>query len=187
MHFERSDVSIAPPKIGNQFINNNDGTVYIILHRRKDENLKTLIDKDDLERVLTFPYTWYASYKPCIKGYYATAMDHRIHRQVTLHQFIANSHEDVVDHINGDSLDNRKSNLRVVPHEANSMNRKSKNRNNKSGYRNVCKIGNQWIVQIQINGRTTKVGTFPLDKLEEAGKFAEEMREKYYGEYAGAS
>ena len=28
---------------------------------------------------------------------------------------------------------------------------------------------------------------FPEDKLEEAGKFAEQMREKYYGEFAGLS
>lgn len=45
----------------------------------------------------------------------------------------------------------------------------------------------KWIVQLQINGKNSVLGKFPLDKIEEAGKFAEEMRKKYYGEFAGKS
>ena len=38
-----------------------------------------------------------------------------------------------------------------------------------------------------MNGTNTCLGRFPKDQLEEAGKFAEEMRQKYYGKYAGGS
>ena len=43
----------------------------------------------------------------------------------------------------------------------------------------------KWAVQLQINKKGVVLGTFPKNKLEEAGKFAEEMRQKYYGEFAG--
>lgn len=71
----------------------------------------------------------------------------------------------------------------------NAQNRKSRNKNNKSGYRNVCwsKSEKKWLVQLQINKRNTVLGKFSYDELEQAGKFAEEMRQKYYGEFAGVS
>ena len=93
----------------------------------------------------------------------------------------------VIDHINHNTLDNRKENLRVIADSNNSKNRKTKNSNNKSGYRNVSwsKSENAWKVQISINGKNTYLKSFPYEQLEEAGRYAEEMRQKYYGEYAG--
>lgn len=90
-----------------------------------------------------------------------------------------------MDHENHDSTDCRKSNLREANNKLNTKHRKGKNSNNKSGYRNVCRQGNKWVVQLQVNGKNTKLGSFDLDQLEEAGRFAQEMREKYYGDYKG--
>lgn len=92
-----------------------------------------------------------------------------------------------VDHRNHIPTDNRKSNLRVITVEQNSRNRETKNRNNKSGYRNVSwrKNENVWVVQLQINGRNTVIGRFPKEQLEKAGKFAEQKRREIYGEFAG--
>lgn len=89
----------------------------------------------------------------------------------------------LVDHRNYDTLDNRKENLRIVQSQANTRNRSGRNSNNKSGYRNVCLVKGKWIVQLQINGRNTKLGSF--DDVHKAGAFAKEMRNKYYGEFAG--
>lgn len=43
-------------------------------------------------------------------------------------------------------------------------------------------LTNNWIVQLQINGKNTKLGRF--DDVDVAGKFAEEMRQKYYQNFA---
>jgi len=45
--------------------------------------------------------------------------------------------------------------------------------------------GNTWSVQLQIDGKNTTLKRFPKDQLDEAVIFAEEMRQKYYGEWAG--
>jgi hypothetical protein len=91
----------------------------------------------------------------------------------------------IIDHKNHKGLDNRKENLRLVNKSKNAKHRNGKNKNNKSGYRNVCWISkyNKWCVQLQINGRNTLLGKF--DDVHEAGRFAEEMRQKYYGEFKG--
>ena len=39
----------------------------------------------------------------------------------------------------------------------------------------------------EYNGKTKCLGKFPYEELEQAGRFAEEMRQKLYGEYAGLS
>ena len=93
----------------------------------------------------------------------------------------------IVDHIEHNSLDNRKCKLREAEHTNNTKNRKSRNSNNKSGYRNVSWNRSGWSVQIQINGKNTTLKRFKRNELEEAGKFAEEMREKSYGEFKGES
>jgi hypothetical protein len=90
-----------------------------------------------------------------------------------------------VDHKNNDGTDNREENLRVTSHSNNEKNRKGANKNNKSGYRNVAISHGKLLIQLQINGKNTVLKTFPLDQLEDAGKYAEEMRKKYYGDYAG--
>jgi hypothetical protein len=92
-----------------------------------------------------------------------------------------------VDHINHDTLDNRKCNLRIADTSDNSRHRKGRNRNNVTGYRNVSYIKNckglPYWVQIMIDGKNTVVGKF--NNPEDAGEYAEKMRKKYYGDFAG--
>lgn len=61
-------------------------------------------------------------------------------KQVTvlMHRVIARTPDNlVVDHINGDGLDNRKQNLRSVDKIVNCQNRTRMNRNNTSGHRGI--------------------------------------------------
>ena len=94
-----------------------------------------------------------------------------------------------MDHINHNTLDNRKENLRISEVLENSRHRKGKNKNNTTGYRNVLYIKSNtkhpYIVRLQINGKGVQLGKFA--DVHEAGTFAEEMRQKYYGEFAGDS
>lgn len=184
---------MARKKEGNNYIiDKKNNIVKIELRRRGEENLWTIIDIEDLQRILDFPYSWFSKYDPHINDFYSVSTEYLyfdnkkpVNRPVYLHQYIMRAEGRIVDHINNNTLDNRKSNLRIVPDANNSKNRKGRNRNNKSGYRNVSRYDNQWYVQLQVNGKNTCLGKFPLDNLDDAVKFAEEMRQKYYGEYAG--
>lgn len=42
-------------------------------------------------------------------------------------------------------------------------------------------------MQLQINKKNTVLGKFDYEDLDKAGQFAEEMRQKYYGEFAGSN
>ena len=182
---------MARKKGNNYVVDEENGIARIELNRRNAEILWTIVDLEDLERVINFPYTWYAKYNHTNDCYYAYASPYCPETQrcnpIFLHQFIMSAEGKTVDHKNNDTLDNSKSNLRIVLDTDNSKNRKCKNKNNTSGYRNVSwsKKDNKWIVQLQINKKNNVLGRF--DDVHEAGRFAKEMREKYYGEFAGNS
>ena len=180
---------MAKKKGNNYVIDKENNIARIELNRRTEENLWTTIDLEDLEKVINFPYSWFAKYSHTNDEYYVYASpyckENKRCKPIFLHQFIINAEGKTVDHMNNDTLDNTKSNLRIVLDTDNSKNRKSKNKNNTSGYRNVSfdKKDNKWIVQLQIEKKNKLLGRF--DDVHEAGKFAEEMRQKYYGEFAG--
>jgi hypothetical protein len=162
-------------------------TTIIYIKQRNDKIHEVLIDTEDLERIIALNLRWGVCWYKKIKSYYCRATRYKF-LHLYLHKFILGTDSCVdfpIDHINHNTLDNRKSNLRMVSKFDNIKNRSGKNSNNKSGYRNVCLVDGWWIVQIQINGKNTRLGKF--EDVHEAGKFAEEMRKKYYGEFAGKS
>jgi len=85
----------------------------------------------------------------------------------------------VVDHINGDTLDNRRCNLRVISKSANVAHRANENKNNSSGVRGLhwCKTNKRWIVSIQHNEDTWWKKSF--EDKDEAIKELNEKREEY--------
>lgn len=181
---------MANKKGNNYIIDEQKGIAKIELSRRKDDNVYAIIDLEDLEKVKNYPYTWFAQYRKELNNYYVRCTNYAnikagISSVVFLHQFIMGAEGKDVDHINNNTLDNRKCNLRISEHKHNTRNRHGKNSNNKSGFRNVSWDGYRWIVQLQIDGKNTILGKFSYEQLEEAGAFAEQMRQKYYGEYAG--
>ena len=87
-----------------------------------------------------------------------------------------------VDHIDGNKLNNRRSNLRICTNQENCMNRKKCN-NNLAGYKGVHfrKDLNKFHAQIAFNGKKIYLGIFKT--AEEAHqKYCEEGR-KLFGEY----
>jgi hypothetical protein len=180
----------------NEYKIDGDTTIIYFENKMGEIIMEGLIDTEDLPMLIELDYHWCAVLYRGKRDYYAKYIEYyKDENNVTktkvhcLHREIMHVYDKYikVDHREHNTLDNRKINLRVANNQNNTRNRKGKNSNNKSGYRNVCKRDNKWVVQLQIEGKNTILKKFPLDQLDEAGAYAEKMREKYYGEFAGKS
>jgi len=180
----------------NQYKIDGDTTIIYFTNKLNEIVHEGYIDTEDLDKLIKQNLCWSAGMNNTILDYYAFATEYQRdengkRKGIThfLHRDIMNAQKrEYVDHIihkPQSSLDNRKSNLRVTDNEHNSKNKNGKNKNNKSGYRNVSWNGNGWTVQLQVNGVNTVLKRFKKIQLEEAGVYAEEMRQKIYGEFAG--
>lgn len=89
---------------------------------------------------------------------------------------------DVVDHINGISTDDRWSNLRAASFTQNAQNRKvgRPGRELPMGVRQAR--SGRYCARITVSGKQISLGSF--ETAEEAEKSYINAREKYYGEYA---
>jgi hypothetical protein len=107
-------------------------------------------------------------------------------RVTYLHRFLLGAPEGIeVDHLNGDGLDNRRTNLRLVTHRQNQQNRRGANRNSGSGIRNVYwhERKGKWRVSVMVDGRSRHFGYF--DELDEAAAAAEDARRRCFDDAAG--
>ena len=88
-----------------------------------------------------------------------------------------------IDHINGDSQDNRIENLREANEIKNGQNRQI-SKNNTTGVKNVSFMSklNRYKVTIFVDGVQKIIGTYK--SIEEAEASAIQAREKYHGQFA---
>lgn len=86
-----------------------------------------------------------------------------------------------VDHINGDKLDNRSSNLRVCEKSGNQRN-KGIQSNNTSGFKGVSACGNRWRAQISRKKKILHIGLFRTK--EEAASAYDSTAVKLHGPFA---
>jgi hypothetical protein len=85
-----------------------------------------------------------------------------------------------VDHIDGDKLNNRRSNLRIVTNQQNAWNMKG---HSKSGFKGVVKTPQgKWCARIYISKRLVHLGTF--DTAANAALRYNEAARRHYGIYA---
>jgi hypothetical protein len=158
-----------------------DGIVTVYVVKRNKVVLTTKIFEDDLKLFKT-RVTIY-SCKTKLRDYFAFKIGNK---SVLLHRFIMGVHEIrdskmVVDHINGDSSDNTRKNLRYVSQSKNLKNMSSTSKRNKSGYTNVYwhKGEGMWRVVLRgENGVSVNYGYF--SDVEEAAKVAKKAREEMY-------
>ena len=141
---------------------------------QKGNRIEVLIDTEDVPRIAMCG-SWHIAGPN--KGYVINGK----YRQ--LHRFIMNPPEGMqVDHINGNTYDNRKCNLRIVTPQQNTMN--TKLRYNNSGAKGIYydEKYNNYKAKIGFDNKLIHLGTF--DTLEEAIKVRKEAEAKYFGEYA---
>ena len=88
----------------------------------------------------------------------------------------------IIDHINRNPLDNRKSNLRIGNTVLNTYN-KDYNSNSISKVKGVSwnKAMQKWIGQVQVNG--VRIYTHSYKSFEECCKVTEDLRKQMYEEY----
>lgn len=89
----------------------------------------------------------------------------------------------VVDHINGNGLDNRRENLRIITNKENIRCQRI-NRNNTSGYRGVSwhKGKQRWEARIRVNGKRLNLGRYKT--AEEAAYAYDEAAKRHFQEFA---
>lgn len=139
-----------------------------------------LIDNEDYRKVSC--YSWYLH-----KGGYAARTIKKNGKTILifLHHFITDTDSKyIVDHVNGNRLDNRKLNLRVVTAQQNAFNR-ARNKNKVSSiYKGVFwdKEKSLWLSLIKLNGKSRHLGYFKSE-VDAACAYNEKAKE-LFGEYA---
>ena len=136
---------------------------------------KCLIDDDDYEKLSKIKLYVNATghVRVCING-----------KMVGIHRNILNvmSKRLVVDHIDGNPLNNQKHNLRICEQLYNSKNKRI-NKNNTSGYKGVHFSNNysKWCSTIKTNYKNIFLGHYKTK--EEAVKAYDNAVKKYHGEF----
>jgi hypothetical protein len=98
-----------------------------------------------------------------------------------MHRAVAGaSGDEITDHINGDTLDNRRANLRVCTRFENAQNRVSSP--GVSGFRGVYASGGKWVAEIVAHG--VKHRRWGFARAEEAARCRDEMAKRLHREFA---
>ena len=145
---------------------------------------RTLVDDDDYEKFNRFK--WTISVKDKGRCYAYRRNPCHPPWNLYLHRIIMNADKKTyVDHINSDSLDNRKSNLRICTNAENGRNRVSLNKNNTSGFRGVFWHAQhkKWAARIMVNKKQIHLGIFK-DKLDAVNAYTL-ANQKYFGRFGG--
>lgn len=131
----------------------------------------TIVDDEDYERISQQPWHYSNGYAKR-SLYLGGGRGNPIRKNLWLHKFIMNAPDNMeVDHINGDTLDNRKANLKICTHLENMQNY-HKPKTNTSGYKNVYwqPQVKKWQVKAIRNKINKSYGLY--DSLDEAAKVA---------------
>lgn len=143
-----------------------------------------MIDINDLELVKSMPFTWYVKQGGNRGGLYVAAniYDESGKRTtVRLHQWIMNPSKGmVVDHINHDTLDNRRENLRVVTTSQNQLNRGKGNKGNRTKIQGVSFRKDIQKYRVRVYKDRRLIYSKHFNSLEEAKRKAVKVREKVF-------
>jgi len=126
-----------------------------------NKGLSTIVDDKDYAELVQ--YNWHVIMIDRIQ--YAERKEGK--KNIRIHRQIMNpTKTNVVDHINGNGLDNRRSNLRICTPNQNRCNVHAKDSTKTSIYLGVCwdKRDEIWKAQIQKNGKKINLGNYKAER-----------------------
>lgn len=116
---------------------------------------QALIDAADYDAII--PHTWQISRMGSGIRYARAFIEGHA---TTMHRLVMRATSGfVVDHINGDGLDNRRENLRLCTQMENMQNRRM-HKNNSAGLKGAYKSGRRWVSRITAFGVKKELGIF---------------------------
>ena len=151
-------------------------------HIKLSKGVLVTIDDEDYEKLNK--YNWYFGARDRVMRSGGIINGKRI--KIYIHREIMNClPKYVVDHIDGNPLNNQKSNLRICESAENSRNQKIR-KDNKSGYKGVSikhyPNKDVWVARITKYGRVRFLGEYPT--AHEASHAYNKAAKKIHGEFA---
>ena len=141
----------------------------------------TIVDDEDYEKLIV--HKWYCSISKDGTPS-ACRREHGTRKFVYMHrQIVASPDGKIVDHKDGDTLNNTRSNLRVCGKSENNMNKRLL-RTNTSGVRGVHwhKRFGKWQARIGLNNKKIHLGYF--DNIRDAEDAYQKAEEAFFGEFS---
>ena len=155
------------------------------------QNQFALVDDEDFDELSKM--SWHAWYNKNGDSFYA---HHSVYKGrgknpgvIRMHRYLMKikNPKIKIDHIDGNTLNNQKHNLRVCESHQNNTNTRELRSDNSTGYRGVSKYfyGNRkkWTAGLSIKGEKIRLGYF--DSAEEAARAFDKAAKEIYGEFCG--
>lgn len=145
--------------------------------------LQAIVDDEDGELLSGMRWHSKPSSNPASGHYAYASRPLLVPRTLFMHRLIMGVTDPAIQthHVNGDTLDNRRSNLRLCTPSQNSAARRNIARS-ATGYRGVYAERGVFSAQISISGRAKRVGYFKT--AEEAAAAFDEAAIRQYGDFA---
>ena len=177
-------------RVKNTVIHNSDGTTHIIIESEVTGLTQVaIIDTEDYDKVKDYTWRLRKSQTKSANVYYAQSISKENYkRMVQMHRLLLDPAKgQMVDHINGNGLDNRRKNLRTATNSQNQYNGRIRV-DNPHGYRGVyyeerCP-NNPWYTKIQANKGETKIRKGNFSTKEEAAETYDKLAVSLHGEFA---
>ena len=174
----RSAASTAPGMVTRHRRSSDMSSIRIPLNSRKYPGLYALIDEADFE--LVSQYQWHPKPQPGGLVYAAMGKD-----SVRMHRLLMTPPAGfVVDHVNGNGLDNRRENLRICTISQNTRHSRGVQPNNTSGFIGVSwhQRAAKWCAQICYRREKIYLGVF--DSAIDAAIARDAAAVRLHGEFA---
>ena len=161
----------------NKIIADHGGWLEVDVSTNMYPNSTMKIDTDDWNYISSAFRATVSTSRHGYAGFYKNRLTHLLVHRVLI------PCDGVIDHINGDGLDNRRKNIRPCSVQENSRNRHGQ-ANNTSGFVGVCWncASKKWYARICVSGKNINLGLF--SDIEDAICARIKAEKKIFGEFA---